>query len=456
MPKLRVSKISIRNILGVEEVEFEPGRLTVIKGPNNKGKTSVLEAIRSVFQGGNDATLLRHGADEGQVVIVLDDGSEITEKVNAAGKRSVSVKNPNFGKSSRPQSVLDNLVNRLTLNPVEFLVSNSQRQREMLLQALPMTVTAEQIFEATGLRIDVNPKLHALEIIENNRLAIYEQRTGANRALKEKQATARQLQETLPDDAPEGEWSTQYGNVSLALDNFDKETNTETVRLEKELLGQLEGINEQFLASVKTLERVAMEKIEAIRADLKSDHASLKESYESTREELIDESELQIQRWAEERTPERERMIEQRQHARTMADMAIKSESAKRLLVEMNDGAVSLKLESDKMTKALEGLESLKEELTSTLPIRGLEIRDGELYLDGIKFSRWNEARRVTTSIELAKLSSGNLGLVIVDGLERLNGETFEAFAAHLNTDDTCQYVVTRVTDDAEMSIETR
>jgi hypothetical protein len=121
----------------------------------------------------------------------------------------------------------------------------------------------------------------------------------------------------------------------------------------------------------------------------------------------------------------------------------------------MNDGAVGLKLESDKLTQALEGLEHLKEELTATLPIRGLEIRDGELYLDGIKFSRWNEARRVVTAIELAKLSSGNYGLVVMDGLERLNGETFEAFANHLMTDDTCQYAVTRISDDAEMSIVT-
>jgi hypothetical protein len=198
-----------------------------------------------------------------------------------------------------------------------------------------------------------------------------------------------------------------------------------------------------------------MAKIEEIRQQLKSDLEQLKEEYDRSRAEITDDSERSIRNLEEERSVEHDRLVEQRQHARTMADMSIKSESAKRLLVEMNDGAVGLKLESDKLTQALEGLEHLKEELTATLPIRGLEIRDGELYLDGIKFSRWNEARRVVTAIELAKLSSGNYGLVVMDGLERLNDETFEAFANHLMTDDTCQYAVTRVSDDAEMSIVT-
>jgi len=455
MPKLRVSKISIKNILGVEEVEFEPGRLTVIKGPNNKGKTSVLEAIRSVFHGGNDATLLRHGADEGQVVLILDDGSEITEKVTAAGKRTVSVKNPNFGKSSRPQSVLDNLVNRLTLNPVEFLVSNSERQREMLLQAIPMTVTSEQIFEATGLRIDIDPKLHALEIIENNRAAIYAHRTSVNRELKDRQSTAKQLQESLPEDPPEGDWSTQYNCLSEALDDFDRDTTSRTRKLEGDLSREIEGLNEGLLTSTRNLERVAMERIEEIRQQLKLDSQELKNEYENARQDITEDANMHIMAWGEERDPKREHIIEQRQHAKTMADMSVRYESAKHLLLEMNEGAVELKLGSDRMTRALGGLEHLKEELTANLPISGLEIRDGELYLDGIKFSRWNEARRVTTAIELARLSAGSLGLVVVDGLERLNGETFEAFSEYLKNDETSQYVVTRVTDDAEMSIVT-
>jgi len=318
-----------------------------------------------------------------------------------------------------------------------------------------MTVTSEQIFEATGLRIDINPKLHALEIIENNRAAIYAHRTSVNRELKDRQSTAKQLQESLPEDPPEGDWLTQYNCLSEALDDFDRDTTSKTRKLEGDLSREIEGLNEGLLTSTRNLERVAMERIEEIRQQLKLDSQELKNEYENARQDITEDANMHIMAWGEERDPKREHIIEQRQHAKTMADMSVRYESAKHLLLEMNEGAVELKLGSDRMTRALGGLEHLKEELTANLPISGLEIRDGELYLDGIKFSRWNEARRVTTAIELARLSAGNLGLVVVDGLERLNGETFEAFSEYLKNDETSQYVVTRVTDDAEMSIVT-
>ena len=75
---MQVTQIKIQNILGIKELEIKPSSITEITGKNASGKTSVLEALKSVFAGGKDATLLRKGEKSGSVVLLLDDGTEIT------------------------------------------------------------------------------------------------------------------------------------------------------------------------------------------------------------------------------------------------------------------------------------------------------------------------------------------------------------------------------------------
>ena len=78
---MQISHLTIRNILGIDELELSPQGFTQISGPNGTGKTSVLEAIKSALSAGHDATLLRHGAEKGEIVLVLDDGLEVTKTV---------------------------------------------------------------------------------------------------------------------------------------------------------------------------------------------------------------------------------------------------------------------------------------------------------------------------------------------------------------------------------------
>ena len=138
-----------------------------------------------------------------------------------------------------------------------------------------------------------------------------------------------------------------------------------------------------------------------------------------------------------------------------MADMSIKALSAKELLGKMLADVSRLQTESMTLTQALNGLDKLKEGLMQDLPISGLEVRAGQLYLHSIPLVRWNESVRVKLAIDVAKLSTGDLGLIIVDGLEKLDSESFKAFTEYVQSDESCQYVVSRVTDEPKLSIET-
>lgn len=55
-------------------LELHPG-VTVLTGPNNTGKSAVVEALRSLAKNPPSPSLIRHGAAKAVVHLELDDGS---------------------------------------------------------------------------------------------------------------------------------------------------------------------------------------------------------------------------------------------------------------------------------------------------------------------------------------------------------------------------------------------
>ncbi len=114
---MRIPQIKLSNILGIAELEFTPEGFNEISGPNGTGKTSVLEAIKSALSTGHDATLLRKGAEKGEAVLVLDDGTELTRTVTS-DKSTNKVRRD--GKNvTRPAEAIKQLTDALSLDPVD-------------------------------------------------------------------------------------------------------------------------------------------------------------------------------------------------------------------------------------------------------------------------------------------------------------------------------------------------
>jgi len=101
----------------------------------------------------------------------------------------------------------------------------------------------------------------------------------------------------------------------------------------------------------------------------------------------------------------------------------------------------------------LTGLDTLKESLLKELPIQGLEIRDGEIYCKNIVFDKLNTAEQVKIAVEVAKLRANELGIICVDGIERLDKDTFDVFK-NKAIESGLQMIVTRV-GDSELNIST-
>jgi energy-coupling factor transporter ATP-binding protein EcfA2 len=454
---MKVAKVRISNILGIDTLEILPGQFTVITGQNSSGKTSVLSAIRSVFDGGNDATLLRKGAEHGEVVIVLDDGTEIREDIDAEDKAKYSIREPVYGsKMSEPRKVIARLFDPNQLNPVAFLAAKGKDRLNMLLEAIPMKVSPEEIKDAVGDVVTTPaPAGHALQAIDGIRKWIFDTRTGCNRALKEKGATAEELQQTVPTAA---EMAHNWEEAAARAESDDKATRDARA---KELAGvvadagkktaEAEKDASDILASLTSQES---EEINEIRVKFANKRNEIQKARDLAKDGIRAQREAKNIAIEKTYAEQLEKLSAEAATAREKATALTRNKAQLDLLGKMKLDVLRLDDEAAKLTGAIERLDALKVKLCSKLPVKGLEVREGEIYLDGVAFERVNTANQIHFAIELAKLRAGKLKLVVVDGLERMDSSFFAEFEQAAKATD-LQWIVTRVTDAKELGIRT-
>lgn len=458
----RVNRIRIRNILGIEELDIRPGKVTVIEGANASGKTSALEALKAVFKGGHDATLIRRGAKEGEVVLEIGpDDVEVTKKVRPLTS-SLEARHPTMGKISASQTWLNGLVDALSVNPIEFLVASDRARK--LLEAMPLELPRERLQEAmegTGLEAPApSGRVHALELIDSARKIVYDERTGVNRVAKEQRTTAEQLRASLPAGAGEADQANHVGALERRQKDLERKLAGEVSRIDVEVEKQVSRVNAQLAEvtgdlkdRIRDAEREAEEEIARIRERLQA----TKERINAEIESLEHEAETQVEQLRADAVSSKEDLqIEVQPEinkleaaigaARERAKAAERDANTRRMVEEARAKAEAHEAKSRVLTSALERLDALKGGLLEALPIEGVTIQDGEVHRYGIPFPRLNTAEQIKLCVEVAKLRAGKLSLVCVDGLERLDDPTFDLFVQELVSSG-LEAVVTRVTE---------
>lgn len=427
---MQISQIKIQNILGITELEFTPHGFTTIQGPNGTGKTSVLEAIKAALSQGHDATLLRNGAEKGEIVLVLDDGTEISKTVTEGGSNTAIRRDGK--KIARPAETIKALTDMLSVNPIDFLLAKPKDRVRVLLEAMPLEADAGHLEEIAGVPVRAMPGVHALHVIDQVYQQVYDERTGTNRAVKEKQATINQLEAAIPPDAQgvDGDEESLQGKINAAADNRDETLGKIAAKLDK-----LASIAQEKIDDIRSQAQAAIDAISAELNEQKEKAAAAREKAKTTYTETVAPlaSQLDYIRRDREAAGRRKQTLETIGNLRTELE--------------------TLTADASRQTQALDALNNYKSELLSSLPIPGVEVRDGELYCDGVVFDRLNTARKIWVAVELAKLRAADLGVVCCDGLELLDSQTFEAFCKSAG-DSGLQLFVTRVANE-QFSIDT-
>lgn len=425
---MKATKISIRNILGIRELEIEPGNVTMVSGGNGVGKSSIIEAIRAALGGGHDATLLRKGSESGEVVIELDDGTEVRKSVTEKGS-DVSLKHPKFGNVSRPQTVLNSLHDALTLNPVDLLTEKNPAQK--LLEAVPIAPDMERIraaVEVADLEIaDPDEGEHALQMIGAVRKAVYDQRRDVNAVAKRLASTIEELQGSVVPGA-----------------RSDEELSDEIVALESQIIGATQerdlgyrSVKEGLTTSEKYL---AQKRDEAIAAA----HEGFASAMNSVRDEALQRSE-ELREACEEICADLRPRLEAAKAERKGLEAHA---NTLRMIASRESELKEAQTEAAGLTAALKALQELATEAAAAIPIEGVAIEDGALQVGGIPWERVNTAERVRVAVEVAMLRAGDLGLILVDGCEQLDPPHLEALGERIK-ESGCAAILTMVTEGA-------
>lgn len=438
---MQIAKLTISNILGLEHLEVKPGNFTVISGPNGAGKTSVLEAIKAALGSGHDATLLRKGADSGEVVLVLDNGDQIRRRINAT--KSATEVTQGGKKVSKPSDTIKQLTDLLSINPVDFLRAPKKDRVRVLLETMPLEADTEHLQNISRIPVQAMPGVHALDVINLVRKTVYDDRTGTNRAVTEKEATINQMNLALPD-APAGVEGTE-DEITAAVVAASQAKDAELQRVQT----KLEGIRVDSNAVLDKIRSDAQAKIDTIKAEAATAADAEKARLADIESKASLQRERTIAKFNETVAPHNEALSIIRANRENVAKREQGLLTVKKMEKELED----LRADAATQTKALEDIDAYKLQLLDSLPIPGLVVRDGEIYRDDVHFDRLNTAQQVQIAVEIAKMRAGDLGLICVDGLELLDATAFEEFKQRA-IESGLQLFVTRVSDE-EFTVET-
>lgn len=170
---MKVLRLQADNFKNLKAVEITPdGRMVVVGGKNEQGKSSVMDAVWVALKGRSAAPPKPIRVGEEECRIALDLGElvvtrKFTAKEGGQYTDSVKVENAAGLRYQKPQEVLDALLGEIGFDPFAFCRMKSADQAETLLQMVPLPVDLDEMAEADASdfakRRDVNRDAHQLK-----------------------------------------------------------------------------------------------------------------------------------------------------------------------------------------------------------------------------------------------------------------------------------------------------
>ena len=496
--KLKVLSMKIENVLGLSEYAIEPGKISVIKGKNATGKTTLLESMKNVYQGGNLAKLARLDKDgntgEPKVVIVMEEEEGRRYIVEKKGRGSAKVKaqvgdTAAFEDVVKPQRFLSGLFDDTMCNPIHFInipgaktpeAKNKQRVL-MLLGALPLTLDRDGLWKALGIQRDsiaaIPEGFHPLQELTMIREAIFNERTGVNRDEDGKRKTVEQILRSIPAVLPP-DHDEQITELENEIIEQEKSVSRRIERAENECESGCDEADREARRALEDEEKEHDEWVDLKRSQLKSSHDKRRAELEAelAKEEAALEAEIATEakrsrsemNISKNKCDERKRELQaakteeinacledQKKVTAKKQELTQLKEAAKQTIEfktlrdqaeRFEEEAEELKVQSEKLTEAIEALDAWRRGMVENLPIPGLEVDDKEIRVDGVPFDQLNTAKQMEIAVKIACLRAKEhpLPVVWVDGAEALDNENFAELIEYLNKEPV-QAIIGRV-----------
>lgn len=366
---MKVISLTTTNYKRAKHVQIVPdpdGNLVIVAGKNGQGKSSVLDSIAAALGGANSKTTpkpIRDGEDRAEIVLETED-LIVTRVFTPSGSR-LSLTNKDGAKYPKAQAKLDELVGKLSLDPLAFTLLDDKKQLQQLLDLVDLPFTPEQL--------------------EAERKQVFEERTAVNRRAKEFESALAQFGE-LPADLPTTEVS-----VAELLGEYR----------EAETLARHQQNDRNELAAATARARSVLAEIKRLQAELEDHNKDIETAETAIRNHapLPDLAKIQAKIDGAEETNRMVRKAQERGSLEFQFD-ATKDQAAK----------LTAKLEQIAKTKA-DGLAAAK------FPVDGLGFTEDGVTYQGQPFKQASSAEQIRVSMAMAIALNPALRVIrIADG----------------------------------------
>jgi energy-coupling factor transporter ATP-binding protein EcfA2 len=374
---LKLTGLKVENYkrITLAEVVFDAakGGVVALMGRNEQGKSSFLDALEALIAGRKapkQVMPIHKGRDQSRIVATFrqDDGREliVTRHYKATGSTSIEVRLDGL-KIAKADEILSTLYSHVALDPLAFANLGTKEQTQTLLGLIGFDPSA----------------------LDEEAANVYATRTDVGREVKR---LTEQVKAFPPEDAALAATPlVDVGAVQAELEAA-RLHNGKKADAQNEALRASQGVvdMDQTIEVLESRLAAARER----RASLVAEEKSWQEQANATAELPLDGFQEQI-RTADE-TNEAIRTQIRRAH-----------EAGKLANVEAEQKKLTLRLAEIEKEKAA-GFAAAK------MPIPGLTVEDGEVYLDGTPFSQTSAGGKLRTSTAIAMALNPDLRAIII------------------------------------------
>ena len=452
-----ITRIEFENVGATERQVIEPAPLTIIKGRNGAGKSTIIKAFREFFDGGYDPTIVRKGAEKATINVMFSDGSYGIRVINTKNRKSTVELFSADGEKLRPaQERVSELAEGFSFDPLAILAAKKADRLKYLEEFLDVPLAIEEVMEAVkeaDLAHAFDPRQNAFVNIDRLHDVAYQQRTKINGEAENLRGAVQVVRQGVPTLNEDGkDWAKAEADAAAAY----REASSALQVAEQAVKEQAEAARKAEDAKLGTaMYGAEAEYQRAIAAAKEARDKQIAEAraIASGNKETVARLETdELQRLQAEQGPIVAEARAAYDQAREQLAAWNKATGARDQIAKLEEQIKVKAGRSVFLTNVLKRLKDLRAEKQKSNPIPGLEVRDGEIYYEGIEFDAVNTGKRMELCIRMATLRATKCPIVIIDDAVNIDDSNWEAFVAAARQSN-LQIVAARL-DSGDLRIE--
>mgnify|MGYP000169672389 FL=1 len=449
-----ITKIEFENVGNTERMTLELSPLTIIRGANGVGKTTLIQAFRRFFRGGYDETVVRKvldcrggdprhthdpvecykRAEKGIITATFSDGSYGKRVINTKTRKSTVEMFSVDGEKLGAQGIVDEFAEGYSFDPLALINAPKKDRLKYLEEFLDVRCTQEEIRDACvepELYRAFEPRDNAFTAIDKLYTAAYEQRTKINTSAEDLRGAVQVVRQGVPTLNEDGkDWAAAEAEAAKAYREATAALQVAEQAVKEQSAAAIHAENQKMKTAAEAAEAAYAAAIAAAKAQREFAIAEANAIGHSNKETIARMESDELQRLQAEQGPIVAEARAAYDQAREQLAAWNKATGARDQIAKMEE---QVKVKAGRalfLTNVLKRLKDLRAEKQKSNPIPGLEVRDGEISYEGVEFDAVNTGKRMELCIRMATLRSTKCPILIVDDAINIDDTNWDAFVA--------------------------